>query len=330
MSRPANRFIKGNAVYACRCCGRNTRQTGRGDNDGVRLCAECYELSGFENQLSDEGQLNDAEWHAIEGLIRSLQGYPNAEVDSWFSTFGAQLSAYHERTNPTDDPTTPPTGATMTTATRTPSQTPAAQRARARRAALKAQGEPTAPQLHALTGGVHMSGGSAREATEDAPSAAESAAPNQPPAGAGAFAALTAGLTTSSRDAGAALAASAAINKARKAPLKPTPGKKAPPKPVGAPAPLNPAEYRVGEYKGRAGTAMYAFIERVRTLGGCVNRERLLRSCAAAPVHALVKDRAAVLDYFAWAVRNGLLVEAKPAPAQRRRKSKPLNPLAGE
>lgn len=53
--RPTNRFIRGQSVYACRCCKRRTRQTGRGDNENVNLCAECFDLAGEENHLSDNG-----------------------------------------------------------------------------------------------------------------------------------------------------------------------------------------------------------------------------------------------------------------------------------
>lgn len=54
--RPTNRFIRGQAVYTCGCCGRRTRQTGRGDNENVNLCAECFDLAGEENHLSDNGE----------------------------------------------------------------------------------------------------------------------------------------------------------------------------------------------------------------------------------------------------------------------------------
>jgi hypothetical protein len=52
----ANRFARGSGVYVCRCCKRSTRATGRGDNDSVRLCVECYELAGEENSLADMGE----------------------------------------------------------------------------------------------------------------------------------------------------------------------------------------------------------------------------------------------------------------------------------
>lgn len=49
-------FVKGGGTtYTCRCCKRVTRPTGTGDNDGVRLCEECYDLAGEENSLSDNG-----------------------------------------------------------------------------------------------------------------------------------------------------------------------------------------------------------------------------------------------------------------------------------
>lgn len=56
-SRPANRFVKGLGVYTCSCCGRQTRQTGRGDNDLNGQCAECYELAGEVNHISDTGEM---------------------------------------------------------------------------------------------------------------------------------------------------------------------------------------------------------------------------------------------------------------------------------
>lgn len=52
----ASRFQRFSAVYACRCCDRKTRATGRGDNENVKLCAECFDLGGEENSLSDSGQ----------------------------------------------------------------------------------------------------------------------------------------------------------------------------------------------------------------------------------------------------------------------------------
>lgn len=49
----ANRFQKGSGCFTCDCCGRNTRSTGRGDNESVGMCAECYDIGGLENGISD-------------------------------------------------------------------------------------------------------------------------------------------------------------------------------------------------------------------------------------------------------------------------------------
>lgn len=52
----ASRFAKGSGSYKCQSCGRLTRSTGRGDNEHSRLCAECYDLGGVENEISDNGE----------------------------------------------------------------------------------------------------------------------------------------------------------------------------------------------------------------------------------------------------------------------------------
>lgn len=64
--KTANRFTKGNSVYTCGCCKRKTRQTGRGDNENVGLCAECYDLGGIENAISDCGTTPELEAEAAE------------------------------------------------------------------------------------------------------------------------------------------------------------------------------------------------------------------------------------------------------------------------
>lgn len=61
MSTTSNRFAKGSGAYECRCCSRKTRSTGRGDNENCGLCAECYDLAGIENEISDNGIENVSE-----------------------------------------------------------------------------------------------------------------------------------------------------------------------------------------------------------------------------------------------------------------------------
>ena len=43
-----SKFQRGSSVYKCDYCGKMTRDTGRGEFDGV--CARCYEEAGWENE----------------------------------------------------------------------------------------------------------------------------------------------------------------------------------------------------------------------------------------------------------------------------------------
>ena len=72
----ANRFQKGSGQYPCHCCGRQTRSTGRGDNEHNRACAECYDLSGIENSINDNGPSPEllAEKAALEAAIVAKGG----------------------------------------------------------------------------------------------------------------------------------------------------------------------------------------------------------------------------------------------------------------
>lgn len=74
MANKANsKFKRGSGAYNCTSCTRKTRATG-GDNDSLRLCFECYEIGGYENQLQD-GRYDDAADQArIENEIKRLQG----------------------------------------------------------------------------------------------------------------------------------------------------------------------------------------------------------------------------------------------------------------
>ena len=47
-----SRFVKGSGVYVCITCGKSTRETGEGES-GVRLCKDCYERAGIENEIAD-------------------------------------------------------------------------------------------------------------------------------------------------------------------------------------------------------------------------------------------------------------------------------------
>lgn len=86
MTRNASGFAKTtyggkSGVYACRCCSRNTRQTA-GDNDALDLCAQCYDLAGEENSLSDSGEFyQGAQW--VLECIAELATLKGANASKW-------------------------------------------------------------------------------------------------------------------------------------------------------------------------------------------------------------------------------------------------------
>lgn len=56
----------GRGVFKCYTCGRSCRQTSEtGDSE---CCIHCYELAGYENELSDEGKLSLVACGVIEDL----------------------------------------------------------------------------------------------------------------------------------------------------------------------------------------------------------------------------------------------------------------------
>lgn len=92
--RNASTFGKGSGVFTCRCCGRRTRQTGRGDNEHTGNCAECYDLAGEENHLSDEGRLYGSVQYVLHliGAVREAGG----DTSSWDDIENYCLDALEE------------------------------------------------------------------------------------------------------------------------------------------------------------------------------------------------------------------------------------------
>ncbi len=48
-----SRFQKGSGCYTCKNCKKQTRSTGRGDNEHCSLCERCYDMAGDENAILD-------------------------------------------------------------------------------------------------------------------------------------------------------------------------------------------------------------------------------------------------------------------------------------
>ncbi len=299
--RVTNRFTKGSGAYVCRCCGRTTRDTGRGDNEGVELCVQCYELAGIENGISDgeplETYAGDAKVYLAE--LKAKGG----DLSKWRDVFPADFFPDHQPTLKQELPVIE----TPTKSEKTLSTNPRAVKARARRAALRVD-----PAVKRVQDAAE------NERLQDAQIAAAVRA------GAGVFGALAGALSAGmaegadSNEAGAitarAIGAASAAARSTSAALG-----NAPTGDYRTAADDNDpmkALYKVGEYKGRAG-AMFCFMERIIALGGAVkgvSREKMIDSCRVTAPHYHVQTRAQVLDYFAWCVRKGLLVPVKGTP----------------
>lgn len=66
-----NKFYRGSSVFACDVCGRKTRDTGA-QSLGQKICPQCYELAGIENEISD-GHCTHADRIAeIEALVAEV------------------------------------------------------------------------------------------------------------------------------------------------------------------------------------------------------------------------------------------------------------------
>lgn len=64
------KFQHGQSTYNCRVCKRLTRNTG--DEGQVELCAECYELAGIKNEISDNGPLGPDSFTKPETVVKLL------------------------------------------------------------------------------------------------------------------------------------------------------------------------------------------------------------------------------------------------------------------
>ena len=54
-------FQRGSGVFVCRVCGRRTRAVNV-DHAQTGNCADCYELAGIDNTISDNGVAQAAAW----------------------------------------------------------------------------------------------------------------------------------------------------------------------------------------------------------------------------------------------------------------------------
>jgi hypothetical protein len=86
-----NTFTRiGGSTYKCDTCGRLTRNTGV-QGLGCKLCPQCFDLAGIENEISD-GYCTLAERRAlIDSLlsaIRAKGGNPDEHFSGFVTTVG--------------------------------------------------------------------------------------------------------------------------------------------------------------------------------------------------------------------------------------------------
>jgi ribosome-binding protein aMBF1 (putative translation factor) len=63
------RFQKGSGCYVCECCGKRTRETGKGNSSDaafIKICVRCFDIGDNENEVLD-GYMTEAEFVEIWG-----------------------------------------------------------------------------------------------------------------------------------------------------------------------------------------------------------------------------------------------------------------------
>ena len=73
-----NKFSRGQTTYHCAVCNRLTRYTGT-QSLGSELCSQCYEIAGYENDVSDGKPVESvrAAVLALANEVRAKGGTPD-------------------------------------------------------------------------------------------------------------------------------------------------------------------------------------------------------------------------------------------------------------
>ena len=78
-------FRRGRSTFNCDVCGRLTRQTDA-QSVGSRLCPQCWDLAGIENEVQDGYHTAQEAWGKVEPLIAEVEG-KGGDASSWRETF---------------------------------------------------------------------------------------------------------------------------------------------------------------------------------------------------------------------------------------------------
>lgn len=80
------RFRPGSATFQCGVCGRLTRATGV-QSVGNKICPQCYELAGIENDISDGNGTLETYRAMINSYIAEIVA-KGGDISTWSGVFG--------------------------------------------------------------------------------------------------------------------------------------------------------------------------------------------------------------------------------------------------
>lgn len=85
-----SKFVRGSSTFACNVCGRRTRYNGS-QSYGNKICPQCWDLAGLENEISDGHTTLDAAHGDIVRMLKEVKA-KGGSLDEWASTFPAQAN----------------------------------------------------------------------------------------------------------------------------------------------------------------------------------------------------------------------------------------------
>ena len=80
-----SKFHKGSSTFKCNVCGRTTRDTGV-QSAGNKICPQCYELAGIENEISDGHATREERIESIAQYVAEIKA-KGGDVSEWISSF---------------------------------------------------------------------------------------------------------------------------------------------------------------------------------------------------------------------------------------------------
>ena len=83
------KFYRGSSTFFCNVCGRRTRDTGA-QSAGNKICPQCFELAGLENEISDGHSTLEENIEQIVSLVKEVKE-KGGNVDDWTETFAINL-----------------------------------------------------------------------------------------------------------------------------------------------------------------------------------------------------------------------------------------------